>query len=99
VKWWEPVFLIAVILASMVVHEQVHVLQFQNLGCQNITTSYFDFKTANYSGITVMGIASTTARCENTPSALEMEIPAYGVQLIFVYVCLCIGAWFIRKQK
>ena len=98
-KLWEVAFLLAVVLASVVVHEEVHVLQFKNIGCTGITTGYFNFQTATYFNQTYVGVASTNAVCPRYLSDLEAEIPAYSVQLIFVYAAILMGVWVIKRNQ
>ena len=97
-KLWEVAFLLAVVLASVVVHEEVHVLQFKNIGCTGITTGYFNFQTATYFNQTYVGVASTSGICPRHLTTLEAEIPAYLAQILFVYACVCIGC-LLRNQK
>ena len=96
-KLWEVAFLLAVVLASVVVHEEVHVLQFKNIGCTGITTGYFNFQTATYFNQTYVGVASTSGICPRHLTTLEAEIPAYGIQILFVHLAICLAVLMINN--
>jgi len=96
---FDVIFLASVLFISMVVHEEVHVLQFQYLGCEDVHTEYFDFsKNATYFGFNLTGWAYTTGHCLKALSAWEMETPAYAAQIVFVGLCLWAGIWFVKRR-